>query len=138
MTRSKGVYEDNLRHYARPSSEREAKEEGGALQDYEALYLAEMLHEWAAYLADDEDLADIARGYVEFIRRRNDQTGGYRQVRLYAHTNDAAEVLLRGTEEWAEAQAGPDGVATPSYHPSLHRRIREGITEIISEVDDGS
>lgn len=139
-TTSKGVYEDNLRHYARPSNDREAKAEGEALNDYEALYLAEILHEWAEYLASDEKLADIARGYVEFIRRRQQETGGYRQLKLYAHTPEAGHVLMEGFDEWKDAQEGPEGVAPPSYHPSLLRQIEDAVTGLWAEFydeDDG-
>lgn len=131
MVGSQGVYEDNLRHYARPSSEREAKNEGRALSDYEALYLAEMLHEWAEYLTEPDDLADVARGYVEYIRRRTSQSGGYRQVKLYAHTPKAAYVLNKAVEEWGDAQVKDDGtVATPTYHPSLIRRIKDRLEDL--------
>lgn len=125
MGTNTGVYDENLRHYARPINDREAQAEGETLNDYEALYLAEILHEWAEYLVEQHQRADVARGYVEYIRRRQQETGGYRQVKLYAHTPLAAHTLERAVEDWGDIHEGD-----PSYHPSLIRRVRDATEEL--------
>lgn len=132
--RTEGVYEDNLRHYARPATEGErADANSETLVDYEALYLAEILHEWAEYICDAEDLADVARGYVEFIRRKQSESGGYRQVTLYAHTPQSAYVLEKAVEDYQE-------FSRASHHPSLAESIEHAIGRLADEhreEDDG-
>lgn len=61
---------------------------------YEALFLAELLREYAHYGTADVAYHDIAIGYVEYIEDRLVRgTDIQRHITLYAHTNTARNVL---------------------------------------------
>lgn len=123
-------YQRNLRHMAQPATPDERREAVSAtLSDYEALYLASMLREWASYHAESDTDASIAQGYVEHI---NQQVRDRRQadVTLYAHTKDAAEVLCTATVEWYHHYSGTDEI-----NEGLVDAIDEATGEIIGRHD---
>jgi len=85
-------YRDNLRHVIRPDKPREREESPKAgLADFEALYLAHLLRDYAAYDAPGHHRG-IAWAYVEYIDMvvRDE---GRSTVVVYAQTHDAFEVL---------------------------------------------
>lgn len=96
---SEGHYEDNLRHMAEPADPSDREEAvSTTVSDVEALYLANLLREWAGYHADDDE-RPVALGYAQFIDRQVRQNGK-RDVRLYAHTSKAAETLNACIEDY--------------------------------------
>lgn len=89
------TYDDNLRHIAEPAAPSGRKQAVSAtVPDYDALWLAEALREYAHYGDHpDERHREIAVSYVEFIDRKvRDQER--RHVTLYAHTDVAADTLM--------------------------------------------
>lgn len=90
-----GSYEANLRHIAEPQapSERE-KAVATTIEDYEALWLSEVLREFAHYADHDHEAqSGIAIGYASYIDQKV-RSEGSSYVTLYAHTDVAAETLL--------------------------------------------
>lgn len=67
------------------------------LHDYEALYLYEALIEYAAYMSDTAEKEEIALAYAEYINMcvRDE---GKNMLSVYAHTEEAKEVLIRCTD----------------------------------------
>lgn len=89
------TYEDNLRHVAEPAAPSGRKKAVSAtVPDYDALWLAEALREYAHYGDHPEaNHRDIAVAYVEFIDKKvRDQER--RHVTVYAHTDEAADTLM--------------------------------------------
>lgn len=96
-------YSDNLRHMAEPATPDERdRAVSVSLEDYQALYLATMLREWAHYHAPGEKQASIARGYVEYINHQVRERG-QKTIEIYAHTPLAAEVVIDGMYDYHEA-----------------------------------
>lgn len=89
------MYNQNLRHVAEPAAPTERRRAVSAsVSDYEALWLAESLRDYAHYGDHPDDSHDdIAMAYVEYIDRQvreNEKT----HVTLYAHTDEAADTLM--------------------------------------------
>lgn len=96
-------YNENLRHMAEPATPDERERAVSiSLEDYQALYLASMLREWAAYHAPDDEQASIAKGYVEFIDKQVRDQDEY-VANLYAHTRLASEVITDAIYDYHHA-----------------------------------
>jgi hypothetical protein len=89
------TYEDNLRHVAEPAAPSGRKRAVSAtVPDYEALWMAEALREYAHYGDHPtESHQDIAIAYVEYIDRQV-RDNERRHVSVYAHTDVAADTLM--------------------------------------------
>jgi hypothetical protein len=96
-----GAYEDNLRHIAEPAapSERD-KATTVTLDDWVALWFAEVLREYAHYVAD-EPHDGIAVGLASHIDKKV-RDHGKSYVPIYAHTNEAVEAIERAAVDYAE------------------------------------
>lgn len=88
-----GAYEEVLDHIAEPASPSgRAEAESITLEDYEALWFAEQLREYAHYGDASDVQSDIAIGYTAYINtqvRENEQ----RHVDIYTHTAQARSTL---------------------------------------------
>lgn len=116
-------YSENLYHMAQPATPSEREEAVHvSLQDYKALYMAEMLREWAGYHAPTEEQASIAHGYAEYIDKQV-RDDGRMEVEIYAHTQMASEVITDAIYDWHEAYR-------PEVHGDLFRSIEERIIDL--------
>lgn len=90
-----GAYQDHLEHVVEPASPTERDDAVSAtIEDYEALWLSDILREHAHYADHDyEDEGGIAVAYASYIDQKIRDEGESR-VRLYAHTQAAIETLL--------------------------------------------
>lgn len=95
-------YREVLEHIVRPEEPAERQNARRVtLQDYEAIYMAEACIEYAAYGADTATEEKIALGYHQHIHRVvGDERLG--RVNLYAHTDDAVNVLGYVIDEYAD------------------------------------
>ncbi|WP_226041212.1 hypothetical protein [Natrinema sp. DC36] len=91
------------------------------LQDYEALYLCQMLREWAAYHSDDVE-SSIAKGYIEWMQK-NVRKLENNAVDIYAHTPKAAETLNKAIEQWAN-----------DYREQLKRDVYSDISSALIDL----
>lgn len=89
------TYNENLRHVAEPASPNERREAvSTSITDFEALWLAEALRDYAHYGEHpQESHVGIAVAYAEYIDRQV-RENGLRHISLYAHTDEAAETLM--------------------------------------------
>jgi len=102
-----GVNENVLEHIAEPADPSErASATSVALEDWEALRLARALEEHGHYEVSGEE-SDIALGAATYLQERV-REHGFRDVRLYVHTDTAARVVA----EAAEAVEPLDGAVT--------------------------
>lgn len=93
-------YRERLRHVVRPEDPSERQPENRVmLEDYEALYLAQMLPSYAAYNADSKQEEDLCLAYAEYINNviRNEEKG---HVYVYAHTEEARGLLREIVETY--------------------------------------
>lgn len=116
-------YADNLYHMAEPATpdERDAAVHV-SLADYQALYLAEMLREWAGYHAPTDDQSSIAHGYAEYIDsqvRENERV----DVKIYAHTTKASEVVTDAIYDWYDEYR-------PEANADLFREIESTVIDL--------
>lgn len=115
-------YEQELRHVARPDSDYERSVTPKApLADYEALYLARLLRDYAAYNAA-EDQRNIAWAYAEYIDMvvRDE---GRSAVVIYAHTPLAHYVLEQAV------------LSTNGGETQLQQSVRQSIDLIRREME---
>lgn len=86
------AYENNLEHVAEPATPSQREEADFInIRDYEALWFAEVLQEFA-YYGDSGELEEIAVAYTDFIEKKvRDEWRSH--VSLYAHTDDAIDTL---------------------------------------------
>lgn len=118
-------YSDNLRHMAEPATPSDREEAVSiSLDDYKALWLASMLREWAGYHAEDENMANIARGYVEYINQQV-RDNGQTTVTIYTHTKKAAKVVTDGFYEYHHSYRG-----TSAVHGDLFRDIEDEVIDL--------
>lgn len=114
-------YRDNLEHVVRPDDPSErASTRSVNLDDYEALYLRQLLIEFAAYGAEDATQEGIALAYAEYIDMvvRDERM---QQVKLFAHTSDAEWVLL-------------DALHLAGYSvDDLHGSVFDSVAELIED-----
>lgn len=88
-------YNNNLRHMAEPASPAEREDaDYMSVADYMALYLANAMREFAAYGSPSDEEEEIALAYDEYLRDRaaHEGLGGY--IEVYAHTQQAVNVLF--------------------------------------------
>jgi hypothetical protein len=128
------AYTDNLRHIAEPQapSERE-KAVSTTIEDHEALWVADILREFAHYADHDhDDQSGIAVGYASFIDKQV-RDHGKSYVTLYAHTDVAAETLMDALY-WD----CPDDVDDRGNYPMVvFRSLEESFAEVFAHfVDD--
>lgn len=113
-------YRENLRHVVRPDEPSQRRESSSIkLRDYEGLYLAEHLREYAEYEETDEELDAIARSIIEYVEmcvRDEDRT----VFDLYLHTSEARTVVKRGIWDVMD-----------------HTSIAETILEMVEGLEDG-
>lgn len=95
-----GDYEDNLEHVAEPQAPNDRETAPSAtLHDYEALWFADQLREFAHYEADDN--GDIAIAYASYIDAKV-RDEGVSNVDCYVHTDTAASILMAAVEHATE------------------------------------
>lgn len=89
------------------------------LSDYQALWFAEALIEYANYGDHKKAVqADIAKGYVEFINKKI-RDEGRRNVNLYTHTDLAIETLMDALIEYS------DKIDTGQYSRGVGEELEE-------------
>jgi hypothetical protein len=96
-------YAANLEHMAEPANPKDrSRAVHTTLEDYQAIYLTQILREYAAYNADTDETHDIAMGYIEYIDDviRNRGENG---LNIYTHTDMAAVVLNDAVEVWSNS-----------------------------------
>lgn len=90
-------YRSSLRHVVRPDTPSERLQSPKlSLTDWEALYARMVLREYATYGAEDGE-GDLALAYAEYIDMSVREEGNT-LVEMYAHTDEAAEVLRSAFE----------------------------------------
>lgn len=126
-------YTDNLRHVAEPQAPSERKKAVSTMvEDHAALWFTEHLREFAHYGDhDDHQQAGIALAYAEFIDQKvRDEGRGH--VRLYAHTELAAETLMDALYHHC-----PDVGDREDYPMATFRTLEEATAEAFAHfVDD--
>lgn len=129
-----GAYEETLRHIAEPQapSDRETAV-GATIHDYEALFFAEALREFAHYgESDHNDVPEIAVGYASHIDVKvRDEAEHY--VTLYAHTRVAAETLLDALYHHI-----PESGKRGGYPMAVFRSLEESFAEVFAHYVDGA
>jgi len=89
------------------------------LSDYQALWFAEALTEYAYYGDHEEPVqADIAEGYAEFIDKKV-RDEGRKSVNLYTHTDLAIETLMDALIEYC------DKIDTEQYSRGVGEELEE-------------
>jgi hypothetical protein len=131
------AYEDNLRHVAEPQapSERE-KAPSSSLQDYEALWLADVLREHAHYGDHNHDTEpDIAVAYASFIDQKI-RAEGKKHVNLYAHTDVAVETLVSAILQYRANNADDESFPMALY-TGIERQFADAFIERADGADHG-
>lgn len=102
-----GDYQENLRHIAEPGSPSEREEADKiVLEDYQALWFAGQLREYAHY-GESKDRGRIAAGAAEYIDKKvREQECS--QVSLYAHTKKAMETYDKALTHAVSEYNSPD------------------------------
>jgi hypothetical protein len=127
------AYEDQLRHVAEPAAPSERRKAVTAtIEDYQALWLTDVLREYSYYGDhdyDDED--DIATAYASYIDAKvRDEGRSY--VDLYAHTDVAIETLLNAILT-RRADAGGDA----DFPMTVYRAIENEFANAFIETEEG-
>jgi hypothetical protein len=122
-----GAYEDHLRHTAQPSDPDDRETATSlTLADYEALWFADYLREYAHYEAEDDD-SGIAAAYAAYIDTAVRERGSS-YVTLYVHTRAAADTLL-ATASYARHTYGGDSAFPMMVYHSVEYEIVSVVQE---------
>jgi hypothetical protein len=122
-----GAYEDHLRHTAQPSDPDDRETATSlTLADYEALWFADYLREYAHYEAEDDD-SGIAAAYAAYIDTAVRERGS-RHVTLYVHTRAAADTLL-ATASYTRHTYGGDS----TFPMMVYHSVEDEIVSVLQE-----
>lgn len=128
MTDHNSAYEDNLRHVVEPASPSERGQATGmTIEDYEALWLSDVLREHAHYNEHDHgDESGIAVAYASYIDQKV-RAEGHSYVTLYAHTDAAIETLVNAILEYRAEHSSdlPRGL-----YSTVEREVSETFIEM--------
>lgn len=129
-----GAYENNLRHVAEPASPDERERAvSTTIRDYEALFLTEVLREFAHYGDhDDERQGGIAVAYAAYIDKQV-RANARSYIDLYAHTDVAAETLLDALYEHCPPLDERD-----DYPMTLFRSMEDSFAVMLAHYIEGS
>jgi hypothetical protein len=128
------AYEEQLRHVAEPAAPSERRKAVTAtIEDYHALWLTDVLRDYAHYGDHDyDDEGAIAVAYASYIDAKvRDEGRSY--VDLYAHTDVAVETLLNAILT-TRADAGGDA----DFPITVYQAVENEFANAFIETADGA